>query len=87
MDDSRRIVAYRRMRSGEVGDVWAGSPLQMGHLVYSFHSEFHLKSQRKSLDEGIDRLTSPYFPCWIWKASRGERGPARAMQDAQNCQI
>lgn len=63
MDDSGRIVAYRRTKSGEGEDVRAGSPLQKDHLVCSFHSEFHLLNHLKPLDEDIHQVMSPCFPC------------------------
>ena len=87
MDGSRRTTAYRRTKSGGDEDVRVGSPLRMDHLVCSFHSGFHWGTQQKRLDEDIHRLMSPCFPCEILKASRGGRGPARGMQDVQDCQI
>ena len=72
MDDSKRTAAYRRTNSGGAEDVRMGSPLQKGHLVCSFHSEFRLRAQQGLLDEGVRQLMSPCFPCWISKASRAE---------------
>lgn len=87
MDGSTRTAAYQMTKSGEGEDVRVGSPLQKGHLVCWFHSEFHLRSQQRPFDEGIHQLMSPCFLCWIVKVSQEERGPARAMPDARNCQI
>lgn len=87
MGGSRRIVVYRRMRSGADEGVRAGSPSQKGRLVYSFQWEYHWKTQQETLDEHIRHLVLPCCPCWSVKAFREEQGPAHAMQDAQNCQI
>ena len=62
-DDSVRIAAYRRMKSGSDEDVRMGSPLQKGRLAYSSQSEYHWKTQQGTLDENTPHLTSLCFPC------------------------
>lgn len=84
MDDSKRTAVYRRRKSGGWEDVRMGSPLQKGHLVYWHHWEFHLRNQQRMLDEGIQQLMAPCFRGWTFQAFQGERGLARAVQDAEN---
>ena len=86
MDDSGRTAGYRKMKSGVAEDVRVGSPLRKDRLVYWFRLGFHLRKRQGRSDEGTHPSMSPCFPCWILKAFRAEPGPARAMQDAWNCQ-
>ena len=82
MGDSGRTAGYRKMKSDVAEDVKVGSPLRKGPLVCWFRLVLHLRKQQRRFDEGIHSSMSPCYPCWILKAFRAERGPARAMQDA-----